>query len=182
MVDQASRNLDKNSTGSTDAGGYERAASSAKSVADQALSAGRDLKNKAAEAADTSVDAIKEQAAEFAEAARTSHRTPRTGSKKRSMARKRPALNMSAPWLRPCVGRPGNSTKTCPLPGPISQGFARRQPTAFLGITVLAGCGAVRFLKSSAEATRNAGSNERNYGGDETAAGERGTRYNYVSP
>ena len=30
-----------------------------------------------------------------------------------------------------------------------AQSFARRQPTAFLGIAVLAGFGAVRFLKSS---------------------------------
>jgi hypothetical protein len=32
-----------------------------------------------------------------------------------------------------------------------AQTFARRQPTAFLGIAVLAGFGVVRFLKSSAE-------------------------------
>ena len=32
-----------------------------------------------------------------------------------------------------------------------AQSFARRQPTAFLGLAVLAGFGAVRFLKSSSE-------------------------------
>src|SRR6266550_1862097 len=32
-----------------------------------------------------------------------------------------------------------------------AQSFARRQPTAFLGIAVLAGFGIVRFLKSSAD-------------------------------
>jgi hypothetical protein len=32
-----------------------------------------------------------------------------------------------------------------------AQAFARRQPTAFLGIAVLAGFGVVRFLKSSSE-------------------------------
>ena len=32
-----------------------------------------------------------------------------------------------------------------------AQSFARRQPTAFLGLSVLAGFGAVRFLKSSAD-------------------------------
>ena len=32
-----------------------------------------------------------------------------------------------------------------------AQSFARRQPTAFLGIAVLAGFGVVRFLKSSAD-------------------------------
>jgi hypothetical protein len=34
-----------------------------------------------------------------------------------------------------------------------AQSFARRQPTAFLGMAVLAGFGLVRFLKSSADAT-----------------------------
>ena len=34
-----------------------------------------------------------------------------------------------------------------------TQDFARRQPTAFLGLAVLAGFGAVRFLKSSADAS-----------------------------
>ena len=32
-----------------------------------------------------------------------------------------------------------------------AQSFARRQPTAFLGLAVLAGFGVVRFLKSSAD-------------------------------
>ena len=34
-----------------------------------------------------------------------------------------------------------------------AQSFARRQPTAFLGLAVLAGFGAVRFLKSSASSS-----------------------------
>ena len=34
-----------------------------------------------------------------------------------------------------------------------AQSFARRQPTAFLGLAVLAGFGAVRFLKSSANSS-----------------------------
>jgi hypothetical protein len=39
-----------------------------------------------------------------------------------------------------------------------AQSFARRQPTAFLGMAVLAGFGLVRFLKSSAEASNDGGS------------------------
>jgi hypothetical protein len=39
-----------------------------------------------------------------------------------------------------------------------AQSFARRQPTAFLGIAVLAGFGVVRFLKSSAENDSQSGS------------------------
>ena len=39
-----------------------------------------------------------------------------------------------------------------------AQSFARRQPTAFLGIAVLAGFGVVRFLKSSATDADRSGS------------------------
>jgi hypothetical protein len=38
-----------------------------------------------------------------------------------------------------------------------AQSFARLQPTAFLGLAVLAGFGAVRFLKSSSEADSTVG-------------------------
>jgi hypothetical protein len=38
-----------------------------------------------------------------------------------------------------------------------AQSFARRQPTAFLGIAVLAGFGVVRFLKSSSEGATQSG-------------------------
>jgi len=36
-----------------------------------------------------------------------------------------------------------------------AQSFARRQPTAFLGMAVLAGFGLIRFLKSSAEGSND---------------------------
>ena len=39
-----------------------------------------------------------------------------------------------------------------------AQSFARRQPTAFLGMAVLAGFGVVRFLKSSADDADRSGS------------------------
>ena len=45
-----------------------------------------------------------------------------------------------------------------------AQSFARRQPTAFLGMAVLAGFGAVRFLKSSAN-NSDASSQSDRYGG-----------------
>jgi hypothetical protein len=41
-----------------------------------------------------------------------------------------------------------------------AQSFARRQPTAFLGMAVLAGFGVVRFLKSSADSSES-GSSQR---------------------
>jgi len=49
--------------------------------------------------------------------------------------------------------------------------FARRQPTAFLGIAVLAGFGVVRFLKSSANDSEGASS--RQSGGDGGSAANR---------
>ena len=51
-----------------------------------------------------------------------------------------------------------------------AQSFARKQPTAFLGIAVLAGFGAVRFLKSSAETVSQA---------DSTSGSHRSTRQGY---
>lgn len=44
-----------------------------------------------------------------------------------------------------------------------AQSFAQRQPTAFLGLTVLAGFGVVRFLKSSGQSGRS-GSAPSNFG------------------
>jgi hypothetical protein len=193
MADQTFRNLDKNSTGSTDAGGFQRAAGSAKSVADQALSAGRDMKNKASEAADSSVDAIKQQAAEFVESAKgvASDATDKfketidgqktagaeyVGSLAETLRRAAREFDQDLPIAGTYIRKAATQVETASdsikngnfndlVRG--AQSFARRQPTAFLGIAVLAGFGAVRFLKSTAEATPNAGSNQRNYGGDE---------------
>ena len=46
-----------------------------------------------------------------------------------------------------------------------AQTFARRQPTAFLGISVLAGFGVVRFLKSSSEGATDTGHSNSPRGG-----------------
>jgi hypothetical protein len=191
MADQAIRNAEKNPTGSTDSGGFERAASSAKNIADQALSAGRDLKNKAADAAGSSAEAVKEQAAEFVEAAKevASDATDRfketiegqktagaeyVGSLAETMRRAAREFDHDLPiagtYIRKAatqVETVSDSIKTGNFNDLVrgAQRFARRQPTAFLGIAVLAGFGAVRFLKSSAEASADVGSNERRQGG-----------------
>jgi hypothetical protein len=193
MADQAFRNLDKTSTNSANAGGLEGVASSAKSVADQARSAGRELKNKAAEAADSSVEAIREQAAEFVDAAKgvASDATEKfketidgqktagaeyVGSLADTLRRAAREFDRELPiagtYMRKAASQVesvSDSIKNGDFNDLVrgAQDFARRQPTAFLGIAVLAGFGAVRLLKSSAEATRNAGSNQRSYGGDE---------------
>jgi hypothetical protein len=52
------------------------------------------------------------------------------------------------------------------------QGFARRQPTAFLGAAVLAGFAAVRFLKTSTATGASASSqSEHPLGGPQTSSG-----------
>jgi len=196
MADQAFRNLDKNSSGSTDSGGFERATSSTKNMTDQALSAGRDLKNKAADTAGSSAEAIKEQAGDFVEAAKNvvSDATDRfketidgqktagaeyVGSLAETMRRAAREFDHDLPIAGTYIRKAATQVET--FSDSIKNGnfndlvrgaqvFARTQPTAFLGIAVLAGFGAVRFLKSSAEAPRNVGSNERRYEGGKTVS------------
>jgi hypothetical protein len=191
MANQAIRNADKNSTGSSDSGGFERAAGSAKSMADQALSAGRDLKDKVAQTAGSSAEAVKEQAAEFVEAAKevasdTKDRFKETidgqkaagaeyvGSLADTIRRAAREFDHDLPIAGTYIRKAATQVET--VSDSIKSGnfndlvrgaqrFARRQPTAFLGIAVLAGFGAVRFLKSSAEASADVGSNERRQGG-----------------
>jgi hypothetical protein len=188
MADQAFRNFDKTPSNSTGAGdGFEKAASSAKAMADQAASAGRDFKNKTVDAASSSTEAIKEQAAEFVDAAKdvasqASDRFKETidGQKtagaeyvgsladtKRRAAREFDRdLPIAGTYIRKAAAQVetvSDSIRTGNFNDLVrgAQGFARRQPTAFLGMAVLAGFGAVRFLKSSAETTNSNGSNVR---------------------
>jgi hypothetical protein len=65
-----------------------------------------------------------------------------------------------------------------------AQSFARRQPTAFLGLSVLAGFGVIRFLKSSASTNGEAGmsssdsmSNYRGSAGYKPPSGSNNPRY-----
>jgi len=58
-----------------------------------------------------------------------------------------------------------------------AQQFARRQPTAFLGIAVLAGFGLVRFLKSSAHAQAESPAS----GGAYTGQGSQSSSFNQGS-
>ena len=187
MADQAFRNSDKISTDSTGSGGLEKAAGSAKAMADQAASAGRDLKNKAADAASSSTEAIKEQTADFVDAAKdvASHASERfketlDGQKtagaeyvssladtlRRAAGEFDRDLPIAGTYIRKAAAQVetvSDSIKTGDFNDLMrgAQSFARRQPTAFLGIAVLAGFGAVRFLKSSAETSSSTASNAR---------------------
>jgi hypothetical protein len=194
MADQTFRSTDKSgaasTAGSTPYGnpasapyGFEKAASAgkgvteqAKSVADQALAASRDLKDKAAGLAGSSAEAIKGRASDAMDAAKdmASQATDKIkqtvdeqknqgadyiGNLADTMRRAAREFDHDLPiagaYIRKAAAQiegVSDQIKTGNFSDLVSgaQAFARRQPTAFLGLAVLAGFGAVRFLKSSA--------------------------------
>ena len=173
MADQTFRTTDQSGSGSPH--GFEKA-TPVKNVADQALSAGRDLKDKAMGMAGASSDAIKDQASEFIDAAKdvASQATDKlkqtvdgqkdagaeyVGSLADTMRRAAREFDSDLPiagvYIRKAASQiegVSDSIKTGNFNDLVrgAQLFARRQPTAFLGMAVLAGFGVVRFLKSSA--------------------------------
>jgi uncharacterized phage infection (PIP) family protein YhgE len=148
----------------------------AKSVADQALAASRELKEKAVGLAGSSADAIKGRASDAMEAAKdmASQATDKLkqtvddqknagsdyiGNLADTMRRAAREFDHDLPiagaYIRKAASQiegVSDQIKTGNFGDLVSgaQAFARRQPTAFLGLAVLAGFGAVRFLKSSA--------------------------------
>src|SRR3979490_616560 len=185
MAAQHFRNPDDNAITSTNSKprSFDKAASSAKNVADQALSAGRELKNKAVDMAGSSTEVLKDQASEFVDAAKdvASQTTDKfkeiadgqktagaeyVGSLADTMRRAASEFDNDLPiagtYIRKAASQVevvSDSIKKGSFNDFVrgAQGFARRQPTAFLGMAVLAGFGAVRFLKSTAEASGNSG-------------------------
>jgi hypothetical protein len=156
--------------------GFEKAATTTKSVADQARSAGRDIKDEAIGLAGASSEAIKDQASEFVDAAKdvASQATDKlkqtvdgqksagadyVGSLADTIRRAAKEFDGELPvagtYIRKAASRVEGvaaSIRSGNFNGLVrdAQSFARRQPTAFLGMAVLAGFGVVRFLKSSA--------------------------------
>jgi hypothetical protein len=156
---------------------FDDAVGSTKSLADQAVSAGQDLTEKAKDMAGNSADALKAHASDFAGAAkdvasqatdklkdavndRKSSGAEYVGTLADTMRRAAREFDRDLPlagtYIRKAAEqvdgvsegiRNGNLNDLVRS----AQSFARRQPTAFLGIAVLAGFGVVRFLKSSAE-------------------------------
>jgi uncharacterized protein YjbJ (UPF0337 family) len=154
---------------------FDEAAASTKSLGEQAMSAGRDLTDKAKDIAESSTDAIKGQASDLVDAAkdvasqatdklkdavndRKSSGAEYVGSLADTMRRAAREFDTDLPiagtYIRKAATqiegvsdhiRNGNLNDVVRN----AQSFARRQPTAFLGLAVLAGFGAVRFLKSS---------------------------------
>jgi hypothetical protein len=174
MADQTFKPADQ--TGSGSSRGFEKEATTAKSVTDQALSAGRDIKDKAIGIAAASSETIKDQASEFVDAAKdvASQATDKlkqtvdgqksagadyVGSLADTIRRAAKEFDGDLPiagtYIRKAASQVEGVAETIRT-GNFNdlvrgaQSFARRQPTAFLGMAVLAGFGVLRFLKSSA--------------------------------
>ncbi len=171
MADQAFRE-----TGNSDRRNFESSNRSVKGAADQGLSA-KELKEKVSDFANSSGEAARQQASEFADAAKEMGADAAdrvedmldtqkdagaryVGGIAEAMRRAAREFDKDIPiagtYLRKAAGqvdavsdqmRRGDFNELLQ----DAQNFARRQPTAFLGISVLAGFGIVRFLKSTAE-------------------------------
>jgi uncharacterized protein YjbJ (UPF0337 family) len=182
MADQTFRTMAP--AGSSSSPGLDSAKTGARSVADQALSASREIKDKAIDVATASAESIKGQAAEFAGAAKdvASQATDKfkqavegqktagadyvgslAGTIRRAASEFDDDLPIAGTYIRKAASqvegvadklRTGNFNDLVQS----AQSFARRQPTAFLGLAVLAGFGVVRFLKSSADNSGSSGS------------------------
>jgi hypothetical protein len=174
----------------------------AKSVADQALAASRELKDKAVGMAGSSAEAIKERASDAMDAAKdmASQATDKlkqtvdgqknlgadyVGNLADTMRRCAREFDHDLPiagaYIRKAAAQiegVSDQIKTGNFNDLVrgAQSFARRQPTAFLGLAVLAGFGAVRFLKSSANSS-DASSQSNRSGGDGFAPYQAGRSY-----
>lgn len=164
------------SSGSGGTSGAGSTSNSQQGIADKAQSAARDLRSTATDLAGSSVDAIKGQAAGLVDVAKSAasqageRLQQEVDSRKSAGAEyvgnlantlRRAArefesdLPIAATYIRKAASQVEDVSDTIQN-GNINdlvrgaQSFARRQPTAFLGLAVLAGFGAIRFLKSSA--------------------------------
>jgi hypothetical protein len=177
MADQTFKTGAQTGPGSSQ--GFETAATTPKSVTDQAISAGRDVKDKALGLAAASSETIKNQASEFVDAAKdvASQATDKlkqtvdsqksagadyvgslAGTIRRAAKEFDGDLPIAGTYIRKAASQVegvADTIRTGNFKDLVrgAQSFARRQPTAFLGMAVLAGFGVVRFLKSSANET-----------------------------
>ena len=176
MADQTTRT---NESGSLTANPADTASrtppGAARAVGEQVASAGRELKDKAADLAGKSTDQIKNQAGDFVESAKevasqATDKLKQTVDDKKGVGAdyvnnlaetiRRAArefegeLPIAATYIRKAASqldgvsdsiRSGNLSDVTRS----AQDFARRQPAMFLGLATLAGFGVVRFLKSS---------------------------------
>jgi hypothetical protein len=146
-----------------------------KATADAALAAGRQIQDTASDLAHSSAESLRGHAAEFTDAAKdiasqagnrlqekvaeqkgagADYVSNLAGTMRRAAGEFDSDIPLAATYIRKAASqvesagyalREGNFNDL--LRG--AQSFARNQPTAFFGLAVLAGFGAVRFLKSS---------------------------------
>jgi hypothetical protein len=137
--------------------------------ADRAMSAGRDLAGRAKDAASASADALKTQAADFASQGRDrllekAQDQKRVGAEyisglaeaiRRAAGEFDKDVPFAANYIRTAASEVENVAETV-RNGDFSelvaqaQDFARRQPTVFVGLSMLAGFGVARLLKGAA--------------------------------
>ena len=169
---------------------FDEAAASTKSLSEQAMAAGKDITDKAKDLAENSTDKIKNQASDLVDAAKdvASQATDKlkgavndgkasgadyVGTLANTIRRAAREFDTDLPiagtYIRKAATqvegvsdqiRNGNLNDLVRK----TQSFARSQPTAFLGLAVLAGFGAVRFLKSSSEETGSSSETARKTG------------------
>jgi len=185
MVDQ---NID------TLAGGSASTNETRRTLSEQAAAAGRDFKAKAGEFVEASADKVKDQASNLADTAKGV--ADQAGDKiKEAVAERKTAgadyignlaetirragrefdndLPIAGKYIRKAASQVDNvadSIRTGDFNDLVrsAQSFARRQPTAFLGMAALAGFAAVRFLKSSSSETGLSSSGRRSSSGLDT--------------
>jgi gas vesicle protein len=181
VADQTFRTSDIGTSNPTSPG-LGTSGEAAQSAKDQALAAGREFRDKAKEMASSSADTMKNQASDFVDAAKDAASRANdklqqavdgqknagaeyVGSLADTMRRAAREFDKDLPiagtYIRKAASqvevvsdsiRNGNFNDLLRN----AQSFARRQPSAFLGVAVLAGFGFIRLLKSSAE-TSNEG-------------------------
>jgi hypothetical protein len=144
-------------------------------ITDQAIAAGRDIQSAAHAFADASASAIKDHASELIDSAKgiaadAGDRLQRTMADRKSVGAdyvgnlaqtmRRAAgefdadVPLAATYIRKAADQVTSAADAL-REGNLNdlvqrvQSFAREQPTAFLGLAVLAGFGAVRFLKGA---------------------------------
>jgi hypothetical protein len=183
MADQTFRNPDQVSSGSQQ-----------QNLADQARSAGRDLKDKATQVVGSSSEALKDRVSEMSDTAKdvasqASDKLKQTvegqkhvgaeyvGKLADTMRRAAREFDRDLPFAGTYIRKAASQVEGIAdkirngdfddlVQG--AQSFARRQPAAFLGMAMLTGFSAVRFIKSSAHSNGNEPARGR---GDEFATG-----------
>jgi len=181
VADQTFRTADRG-TANPASPGLDSSGEAAQSAKEQALAAGREFRDRAREMASSSTDTMKNQASDFVDAAKDTASQANEKFKQAVEGQK----NVGAEYVGSLADTMRRAArefdKDLPIAGTYirkaasqvevvsdsirngnfndllrnAQSFARRQPSAFLGMAVLAGFGFIRILKSSAE-TSNEG-------------------------